>query len=145
MAEFFINRPIFASVISIVIVLAGLISLLGLPIAQFPEITPPQVEVKATYTGASAEVVEQTVATPIEQEVNGVDDMIYMSSQSSNDGVMVLTGDIRGGVGHRPRHRQHSEPGDHCTAEVAARGPSIRSHDEEKVLQPVDGSDFEFH
>ena len=91
MADFFINRPIFASVLSIVVVLAGLISLFGLPIAQFPEITPPQVEVRATYTGASAEVVEQTVATPIEQEVNGVEDMIYMSSQSSNDGVMLLT------------------------------------------------------
>jgi hydrophobe/amphiphile efflux-1 (HAE1) family protein len=89
--NFFIDRPIFSSVISIVIVLAGTIALIGLPIAQFPEITPPQVEVKATYSGASADVVEGTVATPIEQEVNGVEDMIYMSSSSSNDGGMTLT------------------------------------------------------
>jgi hydrophobe/amphiphile efflux-1 (HAE1) family protein len=89
--DFFIDRPILSSVLSIVIVLAGTIALIGLPIAQFPEITPPQIEVRATYPGASADIVEGTVATPIEQEVNGVEDMIYMSSQSSNDGSMVLT------------------------------------------------------
>ena len=91
MVDFFIDRPILSSVLSIVIVLAGTIALIGLPIAQFPEITPPQIEVRATYPGASADIVEGTVATPIEQEVNGVEDMIYMSSQSSNDGSMVLT------------------------------------------------------
>ncbi len=98
MVNFFIDRPIFSSVISIVIVLAGTLALIGLPIAQFPEITPPQVEVKANYTGAGADVVERTVATPIEQEVNGVEDMIYMSSKSSNDGAMVLTATFKVGA-----------------------------------------------
>jgi hydrophobe/amphiphile efflux-1 (HAE1) family protein len=82
----FIERPKFAFVISIVITLAGLIALQALPVAQYPEITPPVVQVTASYSGASAEVVEQTVAAPIEAEVNGVDDMIYMSSSSTNDG-----------------------------------------------------------
>ena len=89
--NFFIDRPIFASVLAIVIVVAGAVAIPFLPIAQFPEITPPQVVVTATYPGASAEVVEQTVATPIEQQVNGVEDMIYMSSRSGSDGTMTLT------------------------------------------------------
>ena len=88
--NFFIDRPIFASVLAIVIVVAGAVAIPFLPIAQFPEITPPQVVVTATYPGASAEVVEQTVTTPIEQQVNGVENMIYMSSRSGSDGTMTL-------------------------------------------------------
>ena len=91
LSKFFINRPKFAFVISIVITLAGALALMGLPVAQFPEITPPTVSVTTQYAGASADVVEQTVAAPIEQEVNGVEGMIYMSSKSDNDGRYNLT------------------------------------------------------
>jgi len=89
--NFFIDRPIFASVLAIVTVVAGAVAIPVLPIAMFPDITPPQVVVTATYPGASAEVVEQTVTTPIEQQVNGVENMIYMSSRSGSDGTMTLT------------------------------------------------------
>jgi hydrophobe/amphiphile efflux-1 (HAE1) family protein len=89
--HFFIDRPIFASVLSILIVLVGGLALIGLPIAQYPEIAPPTVVISATYPGANAQVVAETVATPIEQEVNGVEDMLYMSSQSTNSGFMALT------------------------------------------------------
>jgi len=91
LSRFFIHRPIFASVISIVIVIAGLVSQSSLPIAKFPEITPPTVQVTCYYPGANAQVVADTVAAPIEQEVNGVEDMIYMSSVSSDDGSYTLT------------------------------------------------------
>jgi multidrug efflux pump subunit AcrB len=90
-SAFFINRPIFASVLSIVIVLAGSIALFTLPVAQYPEITPPTVEVSAYYPGANADVVANTVAAPIEQQVNGVEGMMYMSSQCTNDGNYTLT------------------------------------------------------
>ena len=89
--NFFIDRPIFAGVISIVISLAGAVCIMLLPIAQFPQITPPTVQVNATYTGASAEVVEQTVTTPIEEQINGVEGMTYMSSISSSDGTSNIT------------------------------------------------------
>jgi multidrug efflux pump len=89
--RFFINRPIFAAVLSIVIVLAGLIAGFTLPVAQYPEIAPPTVEVSAYYPGANAEVVADTVAAPIEQQVNGVEGMMYMSSQCTNDGNYTLT------------------------------------------------------
>jgi HAE1 family hydrophobic/amphiphilic exporter-1 len=91
MSKFFILHPIFSSVISIVIVIAGLVSFFNLPVAQFPEITPPTVSVSASYPGASATVVSETVASPIEQEVNGVEEMIYMSSTSASDGSYDLT------------------------------------------------------
>ena len=90
-AHFFVDRPIFASVLSIVLVLVGYVSYARLPVAQYPEIAPPTITVRASYPGANAETVAATVATPIEQEVNGVENMLYMSSYSTGDGNMQLT------------------------------------------------------
>src|SRR5216683_2769656 len=90
-SRFFIDRPIFAAVLSIFITLTGMIALLSLPIAQYPPITPPAVAVTINYPGASAQVVADTVAAPIEQQVNGVQGMLYMSSQMGNDGSYALT------------------------------------------------------
>ncbi|MEM5315312.1 multidrug efflux RND transporter permease subunit [Paraburkholderia sp. JHI869] len=90
-SHFFIDRPIFASVLSIVLVVAGLVSMFNLPIAQFPDIAPPTITVSATYPGASADIVAQNVAAPIEQQVNGADNMMYMNSSSSSTGNMTLT------------------------------------------------------
>lgn len=91
MSRFFINRPIFASVLSIIIVIAGLVTLFNLPVAQYPEISPPTVRVSAAYPGASAKVVSESVARPIEEQVNGVEGMLYMSSTCANDGSYTLT------------------------------------------------------
>ncbi|MEM9619240.1 MAG: multidrug efflux RND transporter permease subunit [Pseudomonadota bacterium] len=97
-SHFFIDRPIFAAVISILIVLVGGISYLALPVSQYPEVAPPTVQVTAVYPGASAQIVSETVATPLEQEINGVDGMIYMQSQSTADGRMTLTISFEQGV-----------------------------------------------
>jgi HAE1 family hydrophobic/amphiphilic exporter-1 len=91
MVNFFIERPIFAASVAIIMVLAGLICYPLLPVAQFPEVTPPLVVVSATYPGASAQVVADTVTTPLEQQINGVPGMIYMSSTSANDGSSNIT------------------------------------------------------
>ncbi len=91
MYKFFINRPIVSMVISIVTVIIGIVAMLGLPTAQFPNITPPEIQVKATYVGADALTVEQSVATPIEQQMSGVDNMNYMYSNNANNGQMTLT------------------------------------------------------
>lgn len=90
-AKFFIDRPIFATVLSILIVIIGSMAFLSLPIEQYPSVAPPTIQVSATYPGATAETVAETVATPIEQEVNGVEGMLYMYSQASSDGSMTLT------------------------------------------------------
>src|SRR5215216_2421506 len=89
-SRFFIDRPIFAAVLSGFIVLAGLAAMRTLPIAQYPEIAPPVVTVRAIYPGASAEVLEQTVAAPLENQINGVENMIYMQSTSTSQGVVQI-------------------------------------------------------
>jgi HAE1 family hydrophobic/amphiphilic exporter-1 len=90
-SKLFINRPVVAMVIAIVTVIVGLVAMAGLPVAQFPDIVPPQIIVNTTYTGADAQTIEQSVATPLEQQMSGVDDMLYMQSTNANDGTMTLT------------------------------------------------------
>ncbi len=89
--HFFVDRPIFAAVVSILITLLGASAYFGLPVAQYPEIAPPTIQVTASYPGASAEVVSDTVATPLEQEINGVENMLYMVSQATADGQLSLS------------------------------------------------------
>ncbi|MEA2983247.1 MAG: hydrophobic/amphiphilic exporter (mainly bacteria), family [Alphaproteobacteria bacterium] len=90
-SHFFVDRPIFAGVLSIILTLVGAISFRSLPVSEFPDIAPPTIEVTATFAGAAADVVSDTVASPIEQEINGVDDMIYMETQSTGDGAMKIS------------------------------------------------------
>src|SRR5580692_6558829 len=96
MSAFFIRRPIVAMVIAIITVLIGAVALLGLPISQFPQILPPQINLTTTYTGADATTIEQSVATPIEQQMNGVERSLYIQSTNANDGTMaqVVTFDV---------------------------------------------------
>src|SRR6476620_7142249 len=96
--HFFIDRPIFAAVLSIIILIIGAIARTTLPVAEYPEIAPPTVNIAATYPGASAQIISETVATPIEQEVNGVDDMLYIVSQSTGDGRLSINVVFKPGV-----------------------------------------------
>ena len=89
--KFFVDKPIFAVVLSVIIFVAGLISIFMLPISEYPEVTPPSVVVRAQYPGANPKVIAETVATPLEEQINGVEDMLYMSSQNTSDGALALT------------------------------------------------------
>ena len=97
-SRFFIDRPIFAGVLSVLIFLAGLLALRVMPISEYPEVAPPSVVVRAQYPGANPKVIAETVATPLEEQINGVEDMLYMSSQATADGVMTLTVTFRLGT-----------------------------------------------
>jgi hydrophobe/amphiphile efflux-1 (HAE1) family protein len=97
-SRFFIDRPIFAAVLSIVVFIAGLLSMLALPISEYPEVVPPSVVVQAIYPGANPRVISEAVATPLEEQINGVENMLYMSSQATSDGVLTLTVTFRVGT-----------------------------------------------
>ena len=98
LAHTFIDRPILATVLSVFVTLLGLGALVILPVAQYPEIVPPTVQITTIYPGASADTVARTVATPLEQQINGVENMIYMSSQSTGDGKLTITVTFRIGT-----------------------------------------------
>src|ERR1700756_5839912 len=98
LSKFFIDRPIFAGVISVMIFLAGLIAMRQLPISEYPEVVPPSIVVKAQFPGANPNVIAQTVATPLEEQINGTENMLYMFSQASSDGLLTLTVTFRLGT-----------------------------------------------
>ncbi len=98
LSRFFIDRPIFAAVLSIVIFIAGLIAMLSLPVSEYPEVVPPSIVVRAIYPGANPRVLSEAVATPLEEQINGVENMLYMSSQATSDGVLTLTVTFRVGT-----------------------------------------------
>src|SRR5689334_3488561 len=97
-SKFFIDRPIFAAVLSIVIFAAGLIAIPLLPVSEYPEVVPPSVVVRAVYPGANPKVIAETVATPLEEQINGVENMLYMNSQATTDGNLTLTVTFRLGT-----------------------------------------------
>ena len=139
LSRFFIERPILASVVSILIIFAGAVSIFSLPIAQYPEIVPPVVQVTAFYPGADPHVIAETVAAPIEQQVNGVENMLYMSSQSAADGSYTLNVTFELGTNIDMDTGTDAEPRLCSTGPVARRCPAPGGHNEKGLQRPCSG------
>ena len=143
-SHFFIDRPIFAGVLSIVFVILGGVAFLRLPIAQYPEIAPPVINITGQFPGASAETVAETVAAPIEQQVNGVEGMLYVSSNSSADGRFYDLGHLRSRGQSRYRAGAGAEPRLDRDPAPAAAGAADRRHRREKLARHPDGGESVF-
>ena len=139
LSRYFIERPILASVVSILIVFAGAISIFGLPIAQYPEIVPPVVQVTAYYPGADPQVIAETVAAPIEQQVNGVENMLYMSSQSAADGSYTLNVTFELGTNIDMNTVLTQNRVSAATGPVARGCPATRGDNEKGFQRPYHG------
>ena len=132
LARFFIDRPIFAGVISVAIFLVGLISMFQLPVSEYPEIVPPSVIVRAQFPGANPEVMAETVATPLEEQINGVENMLYMQSLAATDGTHDADRHLQARLRSRSCDAARAEPGQPGPAALArSHAPARRGHGEE--------------
>jgi hypothetical protein len=131
-SQLFIKRPILATVCSLIMMLAGAVAIPTLPIARYPELTPPSVTVAAFYTGANAQAVESAVTTPLEQVINGVEGMLYMTSSSTNSGVRHDQRHVRDRPRSRPGRRRRAEPREPGAGPHARRRAHERHHGDEE-------------
>ena len=138
-SSFFIERPIFASVLAIIITVAGLLAMPNLPISEYPEIVPPTVVVSGQYPGASPKTIAETVITPLEQQINGVENAIYTNSTATPDGSVLDHGDLPSG--HQSGHRAGADAEPRIAGRTAAagRGPPGRSGDAKALARPDHG------
>jgi multidrug efflux pump len=142
-SRFFVDKPIFAAVLSIVIFVAGLISIFKLPISEYPDVVPPSVVVRAQYPGANPKIIAETVAAPLEEQINGVENMLYMSSQNTSDGALALTVTFKIGTNVEQAETQVQNRVQRA-ATPAGRSAPDRCDDREVVAQPDHGGPPEF-
>ena len=138
-SRFFIDRPIFAAALSIVIFVAGAISIFTLPISEYPEVVPPSIVVRAVYPGANPRVLAEAVAAPLEEQINGVENMLYMSSQATSDGVLHADRHLPRRHRRRPRAGAGAEPRQPGAAAPARGGAAARRHHRQELAQHHDG------
>ena len=138
-SHFFIQRPIFAGVLSLIILIVGAISMLQLPISEYPEVVPPTVVVRAAYPGANPKTIAETVASPLEQAINGIENSLYMFSQSTADGVMTLTVTFKLGTDMDNAQVQVQNRVNQALPKLARGSSSSRRHHIEGLARPDHG------
>jgi multidrug efflux pump len=138
-SRFFVDKPIFAAVLSIIIFVAGLMSIFKLPISEYPDVVPPSVVVRAQYPGANPKIIAETVAAPLEEQINGVENMLYMSSQNTSDGALALTVTFKIGTNVEQAETQVQNRVQRALAAPAGRGAPDRCDHREGVAQPDHG------
>ena len=139
-SKFFIDRPIFAGVLSVLVLLAGLLAMFQLPISEYPEVVPPSVVVRAQYPGANPKVIAETVASPLEESINGVENMLYMQSQANSDGNLTLTVNFKLGVDPDKAQQLVQNRVAGAAAPAAGRAAPGRDHGQELAHADAGGA-----